>query len=451
MSLRLEKLTLFLLIAAGTFAVAQSSALVTQEEGMPVEAPPDAATKLSPGASYREAIRPLEITHRSIANWSDIEQASLAIAVKQSSVACAKYRATDYTGDSLIDLSRLCATGLAWPMVIGATARYLNEKVSPKSYTAEAYAAKINAELEMHDQPSALRDGNAMLGAVPYDGVVADASNELINYLELLYTNDAVAFATRREVIIRTLLETSAFASSLPAQTTAVRSTPTLIDLYRQGLVLARLQQLVGHPDAASETIATLDKALPSNLPGDDSAAIQAIRGQYAQLGQPLGTIVSLGPPSVRNHRLPTNDGIVVLLLFPDWCAQGIRLAQEIPKGEFSVENYRASMYALLVKTVPAEQVSHTIDNKAPKEKGSFDPAIDDEYLKGTPTFTVSPALLQRFYAVDVPLLIITDNQGVIRLIDVADENILQPGNTVDSAVALIGKQWPTAIVHAIR
>jgi hypothetical protein len=43
----------------------------------------------------------------------------------------------------------------------------------------------------------------------------------------------------------------------------------------------------------------------------------------------------------------------------------------------------------------------------------------------------------------NVPLLIIADSQGIVRLIDVADETILQPGRAVDSAVALIGKHWP--------
>jgi hypothetical protein len=441
MRLGIEKIVILVLFAAGNLVLPQSNSDSDQSRSKPAEVVPKTIPKLSPGAAYREAVRPIEVTHKSIANWSDIEQASLAIAVERSAMACAERSAVDYSGDSLIDLSRLCATGLLWPKVLEATTRYLNEE-APKTHAAEAYAAKINAELELNDQPSALRDGNTMLDKVPYDKVVADSSSELINYLELLYTNDAVAFASRREVHILQMLQASRAVDSSQEQTASMELAPTLTDLYQQGLVLARLQQLAGHPDAASETIARLDKTLPVSLTGDDLAAIQGMRGQYSQLGQPLSIIAGLGGPAIRDDLSLANGEITVLLLFPDWCAQGIRLAQKIPKGEFSVDGYEARMYALLVKTFPAKRTPHSSGNKPPKELSDFNPTFAAEYLKGTPSFTVSPALIERFYAIDVPLLIIADSNGVVRLIEVADETVLQPGKTVDSAVVLIGKQW---------
>ncbi len=93
------------------------------------------------------------------------------------------------------------------------------------------------------------------------------------------------------------------------------------------------------------------------------------------------------------------------------------------------------------MQTGPAKKLPHAAD-KTLNERGGFDAAYAAEYLKGTPTVTVAPSLLERFNVTDVPLLIVTDSQGVVRLIDVADETALQPGNTVDSAVALIGKHW---------
>ena len=75
-----------------------------------------------------------------------------------------------------------------------------------------------------------------------------------------------------------------------------------------------------------------------------------------------------------------------------------------------------------------------------------FDLAYAAEYLKGTQTITVAATLLERFHATDVPLLILVDSHGIVRLIDSADETILQPGKAVDSAVALVGKRWPAAV-----
>src|SRR5580658_1777949 len=92
------------------------------------EVHPPAATgsaQLSPRAAYKAAMEPVEITRGPIENWSGIEQASFAVAVRQAADACAVRPAAGFTGDDLVDLSRLCALGLAWPSVIDATGRYL--------------------------------------------------------------------------------------------------------------------------------------------------------------------------------------------------------------------------------------------------------------------------------------------------------------------------------------
>jgi hypothetical protein len=178
---------------------------------------------------------------------------------------------------------------------------------------------------------------------------------------------------------------------------------------------------------------------------GDDLAAVETIRGQYAQLGQPLGEIVPLNTAAGVRFPVPMARTITVLLLFPDWCAQGIRLAKTIPQGRFSVEGHEAVMLGLLVETVPAEKLPENADGKVGGEASTFKPAYAAEYVKGTQTVTVPAAMLERFHATDVPLLIVADSHGVVRLIEVADETVLQPGKAVDSAVALIGKRWGEA------
>jgi hypothetical protein len=386
-------------------------------------------------------MRPVEVTHQSVGNWSDIEQAALAVAIKGAAAACAARSPSDYMGEGLIDLSRLCTLGLIWDPVIDATGRYLHAKDTAKPHAAEAYAQRINAELELKDESSALKDGNAMLDAVPYDAVVADASRELLNYMELLYTADAVAFATRRQALVLARLRGAASVDAAAKSAETDSAMLTVPDLYRQGVVPAELEQLDGQAEAAAETMAALDEALPADMAGDDLAAIQTIRGQYAQLGTALGEIVGMGAAAGGRVALPGRT-ITVLLLFPDWCAQGIRLAKKIPPGRFSVEGHDAVMYGLLVETVPAEELPEVGDGKGSGAGSAFKPAYAAEYVKGTQTVTVSAALLERFHATEVPLLIVADGRGVVRLIEVADETVLQPGKAVDSAVALIGKRW---------
>ena len=122
------------------------------------------------------------------------------------------------------------------------------------------------------------------------------------------------------------------------------------------------------------------------------------------------------------------------LLLFPDWCAQCLRLAAQIPQGPFQVEGHPARMFPLLVQTVPPQKLP---PNLAPE---AFNPAYAADALKSVSPILLTPAALETLHAADFPVLLLVDQKGSIRFMDVVDENALRPGNVVDSAVAFLGK-----------
>ncbi len=115
-----------------------------------------------------------------------------------------------------------------------------------------------------------------------------------------------------------------------------------------------------------------------------------------------------------------------------------------MPSGIFSVNQHDAYMYGLLAETVPSQDIPKPTAKEASVHEESFIPAYAAATLRGTPTFTVPPTILDTFNATDLPLLIFTDSHGIVRLFDIGNESALQPGDTVDSAVALIGTNWPT-------
>jgi len=429
-------------------ATASRATVQTGSPAIPASVSAQASTiqQLSPAAAYQEAMHPVEVTRSSITNWSDIEQASLAVAIKRAADACAVRPASSYIDDPLVDLARLCALGQASPAVILATDRYIHEDTQPKPRLAEAYAAQIEAQLHLKDEPAAFKSTQAMLAAVPYTSLVANASTEAINYTQLLFTADAVSIAMTRQPRVLALLRV---ASTPGALVSASPTDPLAVELYRQALTLAELQQLEAKSAEALQTTAALDAVVPATLPDDDKLAIAAMRQRYAQLGQPLATITPLSALDRPHHILPyipAHSAITALLLFPDWCAHCVRLAHQMPETVFTVQNHEAYIYGLLAQTVPPEKIPLPTSRTAPTQQTSFNPAYAAEYLKGTPTVTVAPGLLDTFHATDVPLLILTDSHGIVRLIEAVDENALQPGNTLDSAVALIGHRWPTTI-----
>ena len=391
-------------------------------------------------------MQPVVITKRSIANWSDAEQASLAVAIKEATLACADRSADKYSGEALVDLGRLCALGLAWPTAVQAVDHYLQETSMNKLRLPEAYAIKIDALLHLKDEPSVLKTAKEMLASVLYDSFAAYASGEALDYMQLRYTSDALSLAAARQPKILALLQAFVPVDPSKAQSSPESAVAGAPDLYRQALALAELQQLTRDADAARNTVAALDAAVPSTLAGDDVLAINGWKKRYALLGQPL-TVTPLSSLSVPAQIpvIPARRAITALLLFPDWCAQCIQLARQMPQGGFAVEGHEAYIFGLLVETMTQQKLSPAADPKSVKQQSSFNPAYAAEYLKGSPTVTVPSDLLERFNAHDVPVLIVTDSNGIIRFIDLADEAVLEPGRTVDSAVDLVGRQWPAA------
>ena len=444
MSGKLALAVCLLFLAAPAFGTAQTG---SPEIPSSVPAQTTTASQISPGAAYQEAMHPVELTRSSITNWSEIEQASLAVAIKRAADACAARSPNSYVGEPLVDLARLCSLGQNWPAVILATNRHIQEDTQPKPRLAEAYATQIDAQLHLKDEQAAFKSVQAMLAAVPYSSLVANASTEAINYMQLLFTADAVSLAVTRQPRVLDLLR-AASMPGVPASGTF--TAPSTVDLYRQALTLAELQQLEAKSGEASQTIAALNAVVPADLPEDDRLAIETVRERYEQIGKPLAPIASLSALDRSLHHLPNIPAhlrITALLLFPDWCAQCVRLARQMPETVFTVQGQAAYIYGLLAQTVPPEKIPLSTVKTAATQQASFNPAYAAEYLKGTPTLTVPSALLNTFHATDVPLLVLTDGHGIVRLIEVVDETALQPGNTVDSAVALVGHRWPTTIL----
>ena len=133
---------------------------------------------------------------------------------------------------------------------------------------------------------------------------------------------------------------------------------------------------------------------------------------------------------------LPVAHTITALLLFPDWCAQCVRMGPDFPKEVFNVGGHDAFFYGLLAETYLPETGKQlpVIPTYAPEDAAAL--------LAGTPTLAVNPAALNQFAVTDPPFLIVTDPQGIIRVLQPVTEDAMAPRNTVDSAIALVGRQW---------
>ncbi len=395
--------------------------------------------QLSPRAAYEQAIHPLEVTRHNIANWSDVELAAMTVSIAEARTACGARDPEQYANADLIDLARLCSLGQQWPAVITAAARYLAAQNIGKPLLAEAYIAKVEAELHLNQEATALSDAQAMLHAVPFSPDISACVDEAIDYMRFVHTADALTLAAARQPLLFQALQSSPAASStVPASPSA--STLTLHDLYAGGLALASLQQLAAQPEAARDTVAALDEALPPTMPSDDALLVAQLRKQYGLLGKPasgISVLRSLSMPFNKPPALPAPGAITAMLLFPDWCAACVRLVPQLPQTVFSVEGHSAYVYALLAETVPARKPDPKLTNTG------FSPSYAAALLAGTPTVTVAPETPRHFAAVDFPFLILTDANGNVRVLQALGPADFQPGGSLDAAIALVGRTFP--------
>lgn len=442
--------------------LAPAAALGQATTPAPAATPP-AAPQLSPKAAYDLAMRPLEVTRHSVANWSDAELAALSVTMSQAAAACDARDPKNFNGADLIDLAQLCSLGLDYPTTVRATLRYIKAD-APKPQLTQAYASLVDALLRLKDEHDALTYTQAMLDAVPYDAQTAATTDDAIAFMQFVYTPDALALALKREPLLLDRLRAATAAATQPAATPATPPAPidapqqSIHELYSDGLFLAELQQLSKSPPAdVAATVAALDAALPPQPVPDEAIPIAIIRRSYALLGKPLPSLahpahpanpkqpVAMKPLDVldRLPQIPARNAVTALLLFPDWCAQCVRMATKLPQTVFSVAGHEAYLYGLMAQTVPANPPPK--DPKAPP--APFTAADAANYLRNTPTLVVDPSLLDQFAATDVPLLILADAQGMVRVLQAVSDDAIEPGGTIDSAIALVGKQWPSHLL----
>jgi hypothetical protein len=432
-------LILTLLLASNGMAYGQSAAAPQPSQ-------------LSPQAAYDQVMRPLTITRRSIANWSDSETNALAIAVQVAATECSARTPEQFNGDDLIAYAQLCSLGQKWPTVGAAATRYIESADPAKPQLTQAYAYQVGAALHTGDPKAILASSIAMLHAVPYNSITDETMYGALHYLQLAYPLDAFNLYVEREPLLLAALRAPQPPAVTPDTTVPIHT------LYADGVAFAAHEQFRNEMRGASGIISDLDAALPQTLQPDDSIPIAGARRQYALLGTHLPHIpLTVSLYSVgETPRINTNYGAAtVLFLFPDWCAQCIRMTKQLLPTLYRVSESQIHLYALLAGATPpvtaAPKPGVRPKPSMPAIKPSSEPQPPEtpqtpaEQLRGTPTLIVPSQTLAQFAATDFPLLIATDPKGIIRFIQPANETALNPGDFLDQITAHIVQQWPQA------
>jgi hypothetical protein len=480
----MRELAVYLLFTCIPLATAQT----------PAQGEPQAVPQLPPQAAYEQAIRPLEMTRRSPQNWSEVELAALKVAREQAEAACVARSPTQFTGDDLLGLAKLCAFAQQWQPVLQAASKYIQEQMVTSGGNLKKSAAlamaldySVQANLSLDDPDSALYVSQGMLRTVPYDEFTSEATNSTVRSIQFTHTDQALALLAQRQPFLLSLIKGHGSPDSASMGTGApgapnLQTPLSLQVLYGDAIALPAMQQFANQPGAAAAAYTELEGALPNNLSSEEATFISEKRRQYLLLGSHLPVLTSMGSLLERGAVAPDNlntefEHGAVFLLFPDWCNQCLAMGSNfVPVAKDLQDRYHVRFFALLAQADPPEKRSVKEVAKSPSKDASSAvsksdkagrsgsapserPHVElnlavkptpDALLLGTPTLVVPNETLNSFAATDFPLVVATDHKGIIRTIQPATDNALAPDGLIYQLVLHILASWPPAPQHAL-
>jgi len=420
-------------------------------------------------AAYEDATRPFEIVRSAPQNWSEIELSALAAARKRAKESCITIRMPQLEKSQLVPYARLCAFGEMWESVYGASERYLAmiSQQNPEDIHGRGIGLglKVQADLRLGKPEDATRVSRTMLHTLPYDLYTAEALSSTINYLQWSEPEKALALQQDRQPALLTRLRSVNSKDEING--TPLEVSPS--ELYREAIMLPVMLQAEYKSSAAKTRFDALEASLSSPLQPKEARIISELRSRYHLLNAGLPEIkTSAWLMDIRNQgkhpAIGTLGATTVLFVFPDWCIQCLTLRPQLIAAWQRLRSEDIRFFALLTQDsdVPIAHDQETArktltgrNDAAPrlspfpgqkpdlphfdiKAAGDNSPA---SLLAGTPTFVVPSETLGSFFSSEIPFFVVVDKHGIVRVVQAADGNALDPGGTLDQMVSHINQQ----------
>lgn len=429
-----------------------------------------------PSAAFESATEKFDLVRQDPGNWSEIERVAFKEAKAHAKASCSGFSVGALNGTDLLAYGRLCAFGELWEAVYSGASAYLAaarqiEKGVLASMEPDlrlAFALKIEADLRLEKPREAFQDSTEMLDKVSYAPETSLETDTAINYLQFAAPDDAMTLLQARQAVLLLMIR----EHGTPRASLMSLGTLSLSKLYSDALMLPIMCQYLRR-NGAEQLFAEIEQALPSAIPPNEADRISLERSRYQLIGSRLPQISVdrwLFAPTATGH-LPdinqTSGAATVLMIFPSWCARCIGSRSDIVNTWNRLRADDVRFFVLLSQEerfpdLQEKRLEHSTDLTSAKKGESKSPLLPGEkaglphvefditadgsatsLLSGTPTFVVSQETRKSFFSPDVPLFLILDRNGFVRVIASGEDNALVPGGPIDQLVDTVSKRWP--------
>jgi len=390
------------------------------ETGTPPATGLSARPAMSPGDTYKDAMRPLDVVRGSLENWSDAELGALSAGMHKAKEACDAAKPEDYSGDDLYDLARLCALGQDWNGANTAAQVYITSRL--EAHRTQAYALSVNAMVHINAIDLAMQTTSEMLRRLPYDAEVAYAVQYMKDYLEQASNPLVLKLAAEEHPAI-----VAALAQNMPLKAEHGDAMMSVGAMYESAMDLAFLNRYIGDEDAARDATADVEGALHETaaLTAEDRQRIGAVSTRYGLLGARLPSVKVLRAleSSTAKAQIDTHSAsATVLVLFPDWCGGCRKMMKTLTDFANVNKNTPIHAYGLVFA-----------DDSVIPVQSAHEELLKE--LRGTATLVVPDTTAQTLGATDYPLGIVLDRTGRIRFIDVLPGSAFNGGGYIEKVI----------------
>lgn len=382
--------------------------------------------QMPPSVAYDYSRKPFDLAAKA-GELTANELYALRVTIARAHEECLKLKPSEYTGDELYYLGKLCALGRDYAQASEALSKYLQLPGEP--YLEQASSLIIDCYLRLDEFDRAGEIVSEMQKQFPYDPTVHDAVQEAAETISVEKPTVAL------HLVQQTFPALIAAIQQGQRQSSQGQETEMAASWFHDGLQLAMEFRLMGLRKTFDASVTQLFHALPpdTQLDQEERMSIQLSTRRFHLLDQHVLPLLIRGfyTDGIFKHatEINTGDGLDVFVFFPSWCPQCVHLLQSLRSLSTELKGRGAHVYGIMTPLLLGDASDSEL------RKLESDLSTHFSKVRDLPPIALgSDSLLQTFGIDALPAVLAVDKAGVVQYLD-SIPNTALPGSEFISGV----------------